>query len=164
MCLSLGFIYFHLWRPLPYKGLYFYVHYFATIFEFLSFILEGRLLWEWRRFRTFLWIKPSFFPTACQSQSYRKHWEETQEKERRKVRTVSTKCWDNARLLTVSLFFLLRRAKRARHANEHARDWRRETRHGKRDATLFFFSGCRPRFSRLAASPPDPRARAHSPH
>ena len=30
-------------------------------------------------------------------------------------------------LRVVSLFFLVRRAKRPRHANDHARDWRRET-------------------------------------
>lgn len=105
---SVGFIYFHFLRPLPppraNKELYFYVHYFRTIFEFLSPVLEGRFLWEWWLFRIFLRTKLSFFLTARQSESYRKHWKETQEKERRKVRAVSTKCWDNARLRTVSLF------------------------------------------------------------
>ena len=38
----------------------------------------------------------------------------------------------------------------------------RRERHDKR--RLFFFSGCLPRFSRLAASPLNARARVHSPY
>ena len=45
--------------------------------------------------------------------------------------------------------FLVRRAKRPRHANDHARDWRRETGEARR-----------PRFSRLAASPLNAQAHA----
>ena len=54
------------------------------------------------------------------------------------------------RLRAVSLFFLVRRAKRARHANDHARGWRRETGEAQKESLSFFFSGCRPRFSRLS--------------
>ena len=47
------------------------------------------------------------------------------------------------RLRAASFIFLVRWAKRARHANDHARDWRRETGETR----------CRPRFARLAALP-----------
>ena len=127
---SVGFIYFHFLRPLPppraNKELYFYVHYFRTIFEFLSPILEGRFLWEWWLFRIFLRTKLSFFLTERQSQSYRKHWKETQEKERRKVRAVSTKCRDNAQLRTVSLFSWYVEQNVWDTHYDHARDWRHE--------------------------------------
>ena len=162
---SVGFIYFHLLRPLPppraNKELYFYVHYFRTIFEFLSPILEGRFLWEWWLFRIFLRTKLSFFLTARQSQSYRKHWKETQEKERRKVRAVSTKCWDNARLRTVSLFcWCVEQNAQDTQMTTRVTEGTRWERHEKGEATLFFFSGRRPRFSLLS----DARARVHSPH
>ena len=162
---SVGFIYFHFLRPLPppraNKELYFYVHYFRTIFEFLSPILEGRFLWEWWLFRIFLRTKLSFFLTARQSQSYRKHWKETQEKERRKVRAVSTKCWDNARLRTVSLFcWCVEQNAQDTQMTTRVTEGTRWERHEKGEATLFFFSGRRPRFSLLS----DARARVHSPH
>ena len=60
-------------------------------------------------------------------------------------------------------FFLVLQAKRARHANDHARDWRREMGEARKKRHPFVISGCRPRFSRLAASPLA-RARVHSPH
>ena len=48
----------------------------------------------------------------------------------------------------------------ARHANGHARNWWRETgsKSTKKGSLSFFFSGCRPRFARLAASSLPPRA------
>ena len=43
------------------------------------------------------------------------------------------------RLRAVSFFFLVRRAKRPRHANDHARDWRGET--GEAPPSFLSFRG-----------------------
>ena len=54
----------------------------------------------------------------------------------------------NVRLRVVSLFFLVLRAKRPRHANDHTRDWRHETGEARQKRVSLFPS--RPRFSTLA--------------
>ena len=89
---------------------------------------------------TFLWLKLSFFLTERQSQSYRKYWDETQEKERRKVRAVSTKRWDNAQLRTVSLFSWYVEQNVWDTHYDQARDWRREMGEARKRERLPSFS------------------------
>ena len=58
-------------------------------------------------------------------------------------------------------FFLIRPAKRVRYANEHVRDWRRETGEARKKKVSLFSSWAAAVVSRVSL---DARARAHSPH